>query len=1554
MQLGLTCDMFVAGSVERSSVVRPIATDRVSLQPSLERVAETDVAFSRQRTLLKQPLNTDTLSRPPQQSKSTCVIGAVGGVKASPLLRPKTLTNDGHRPVLATDTGHRDSGQGGDLTSVVRVTNILGQSCPSMDTRRVNGGSMSTSTTHRKTQGVGNSLDVSDVVDSTNNDGGATGHKSGAKVVHTISQVSGAKAVHTVSTVSGATSPPAGKKCYRVVPVGNITQSNDAKNVLNIVTKTASMTPSVTCQENKTCQASPVMQPRPAPGVLNIVNQTASSESMAPPVSCQENKTGHASSSTQPKPLQRSQKPSFLDAFKEHISQGPQEKTRRSNVMHPKGTRIITGNGTHKGVVSGVLGDPVYDKQGILVGHYVVQNNVYTPPTQQSGCNKTVSPTSDTVTCPRTGSGLDSHLMAAQQLSDCNASNDSDDDLVLELQLDGTRDIKPRDTSNKPAVSTSNDTSTSTMANGHDNDIPLHDKIARKIKAESLARSIPSHEGPFKCPKCKRLYRTKESCGKHALLCDFEVSTSEEEEDEEEEEELSSIEALSARTQAQCDTGTQRCDVIGVTESESVDSTDSSDVISESEPFIGDSEVTPARSRSAADTVTGSCKSYPLRSSRMSSPETTPRDSKISTPASSVRHRRGQSSKDADDIKNGDGAGSGDGESVRTLRSGRRTLTPNDVAPKQCETVTRAIAVSQTPSQCDTITKDSVSQTPQIKPKRGRGRPPKIRGPGRPPKARVENTTEAMSGVNTGSRVKSQVECTPTQLGENKGKEKVDRVKVASEGCDMARMLSCRVDVCQLSVKPPMIDTCKDNVKKCLAVSDREKCQLLSDDTLIAVVSDDTPKLVTNMNSAAHAGMPAVVATSENAPGETAMDISAEFPSASLVSMTIASGVDQCNADTKCTSPAPDMHASSDSASSPVDIPTGSQQQQQHPLQQQQEQQQQQQHGDRVQDKDVETIDSKLSGQLIDITMSSDNVDMTSPAECLMGKDSDTRIAETNVKVSSMQGDVSIVDASLSSVDVSPLCQLPVSDPSYTSVALDDSCYANIPVTVLEMCHSDSSADACDARVSPSDVKESATELPCTKVSVSDLCHTKMAPSDSCDSRVPVGDTVLSTNQSYLAKVTNPCDAGGGLGQTEIPLSNACRTTEASQSLQMLHKGQSPKSMSKVGLLQPIQCHKPILPSSLRHLEVSGQINYLGSFSIDPNSPQVMLRGTTLPCGPHPLIMEHATVAVQGSGTNSNPTQIASMCSTSGAITLGTTWNTDVVGQGEYIAGLQDRTMMCVSNLPRHAVSVRQEELASGAMPDASLTTPSDCLASVGTTHDGRMTVICSASTVCGTLKSFVQSNVCHSLAATRDMPPLTVTNAGRTIQSIEMSSLGVPSVHYQQGMLISHCQPPSQLPSHLPSQLSSQVSSQPFSQMTSAPLRPLMAKHKTSNSVVKKRPIQGPVDHIGLHKKAKLHPMAPPVLQSKQDNVGGRSKLGWSQGEAQKWKYQRRNCGTNKLKTVGRLKAAPGQRRHKPVLGSAVSKTNQGHIMSGKGIFAYQKSNSTSHYSQGWDQFQN
>ena len=95
-------------------------------------------------------------------------------------------------------------------------------------------------------------------------------------------------------------------------------------------------------------------------------------------------------------------------------------------------------------------------------------------------------------------------------------------DMDCSLQVDGTDD-RLQDSDCKPAPAASR------LEN------PARDRIIEKIKAESLARSNPSEQGPFKCPSCKRKYRTKESLSTHVQLCDFEVSTDEEEEEDEEE-----------------------------------------------------------------------------------------------------------------------------------------------------------------------------------------------------------------------------------------------------------------------------------------------------------------------------------------------------------------------------------------------------------------------------------------------------------------------------------------------------------------------------------------------------------------------------------------------------------------------------------------------------------------------------------------------------------------------------------------------------------------------------------------------------------------------------------------------------------------------------------------------------------------------------------------------------------------------------------------------------------------------------------------------------------
>ncbi|GFO08007.1 histone-lysine N-methyltransferase [Plakobranchus ocellatus] len=56
------------------------------------------------------------------------------------------------------------------------------------------------------------------------------------------------------------------------------------------------------------------------------------------------------------------------------------------------------------------------------------------------------------------------------------------------------------------------------------------ERMLENIKAKSLAHSGPGEEGPFKCPTCKRMYRTQASYFSHIKDCDFDVSTSDEDE----------------------------------------------------------------------------------------------------------------------------------------------------------------------------------------------------------------------------------------------------------------------------------------------------------------------------------------------------------------------------------------------------------------------------------------------------------------------------------------------------------------------------------------------------------------------------------------------------------------------------------------------------------------------------------------------------------------------------------------------------------------------------------------------------------------------------------------------------------------------------------------------------------------------------------------------------------------------------------------------------------------------------------------------------------------
>ena len=904
----LTNHMFVSGSVDRSTVVRPVTAERASLQPNMVRVAEAQIAHIDQTSGLKRSLqhaNSGVRGRPPQQRTPMCGIGGriggsvsvgvsvgvndgvcgsvnvgvrdgVGGTKTLQLVRSKALTSDSDGSTLTTSAGRQVTGN---ETSVMTSTTTGGQTCPSPN-MSVN--SISPLATERTPEGTSSGLSVTKAaVLLSGGDNGTTGVRSGVQAVPTVS-------------------PPVSKKRYRVVPVSSVPPPlKMSTTVFNIVTKPDSralVTSSpVTYQDNNTGNVTPTTQPKPSTVVT-----------------CKE-KTGHAS--VPPKPTSGVMKTTFLDAFKEHISQTTKEQRRCidvSNSTHLKGPKMPRGNGTHRGV-SEVLTEPVFDKQGILVGRYLMRNITDTP--TSTAHDRTPTSSGDTKYC-RTSTDFDSHQVATQQLSKIDTNRE---DLVLDnmLQLDGSRDVKPRD---KPVSTTSNDTDMSTtmsMANGHDNDIPLHDKIARKIKAESLARSIASEEGPFKCPKCKRLYRTKESCQRHALICDFEVSTSEEE--EEEEEDLRADEELTARPQFP--SVRQSCDI---TEFGAADSTESSDVTSESEPVVSDVEVvTHATCHSTADTV--SSKSYPLRSNCRSFRDATPVNSQ-----NSVNHRRRWTSGDA----NGGSTMSSesDGQAVRTLRSGRRTLTPNDPTTKQRDPVMIDKSLTPlTPKDVPPKLCAPVTLNKSVTPKRGRGRPPKrtrSRGKGQVQSSKTIPSIGAVSGVNAEIWVNTPVEQTAEECGVH---EEVDRVKSGveregCEGCDMAHMLSCRVDVCQLAVRPAAH---KDDVTVCPLVSLCDVCPSVSDDGSVSLVSDDAVTPVAKTKSAVHAGIPV----------ETTVD----------VSMATTNGVDQSEADADSRLTAPDLDTTSEVTSSPVvDNHTNSQEEQQSQSQQpqfqlQQQQQQQQQ-----------------------------------------------------------------------------------------------------------------------------------------------------------------------------------------------------------------------------------------------------------------------------------------------------------------------------------------------------------------------------------------------------------------------------------------------------------------------------------------------------------------------------------------------------------------------------------------------------------------------------------
>ncbi len=204
---------------------------------------------------------------------------------------------------------------------------------------------------------------------------------------------------------------------------------------------------------------------------------------------------------------------------------------------------------------------PVYDEQGNMIGHKIDRVAMISPPgtklkpqvapssRQKVKLRRVTSPVMDSsgsslvVNCISQPEGIKKTDSVSQSADDTQTtapdcvpqldgetdSLDGDIDISEEYalpQLDGVDDHT--DKGNAKGVGRSS-------LRGHKGELPLYDKIALKIKAESLARSMASELGPFKCPSCKSLYRTRESCDKHAQMCDFVVSSDDEEDDEEEE-----------------------------------------------------------------------------------------------------------------------------------------------------------------------------------------------------------------------------------------------------------------------------------------------------------------------------------------------------------------------------------------------------------------------------------------------------------------------------------------------------------------------------------------------------------------------------------------------------------------------------------------------------------------------------------------------------------------------------------------------------------------------------------------------------------------------------------------------------------------------------------------------------------------------------------------------------------------------------------------------------------------------------------------------------------
>ena len=267
----------------------------------------------------------------------------------------------------------------------------------------------------------------------------------------------------------------------------------------------------------------------------------------------------------------------------------------------------------------------------------------------------------------------------------------------------------------------------------------LADKIALRIKAESLARSAPSEDGPFKCPTCKRIYRTKESYVKHLTNCDYYVSSEDDEEDEEAnsmahgddewspEKEEGSEPSRGMRLRDNASRRSLRGQLLaaasdnntgGARRSLSRDRKESKDETTEKIPAkLPEKRGRGRPPKQARPSTPPAVKRGPGRPRLNRSPEASCTSTDTSPAKSAPILRRSVGERPVDTLPVA---------AVRKLRSGSLSVSDTDQVDKSPERVTKDLRDKSpnvvTPANNDHV----VGEVPQ---KRGRGRPPKRRPP---------------------------------------------------------------------------------------------------------------------------------------------------------------------------------------------------------------------------------------------------------------------------------------------------------------------------------------------------------------------------------------------------------------------------------------------------------------------------------------------------------------------------------------------------------------------------------------------------------------------------------------------------------------------------------------------------------------------------------------------------------------------------------------------------------------------------------------------------------